>query len=172
MRQKPHNIVLAVTLCATLLLAGWARPQPQKPITEANIRVAIIHRILLFTDWGAAPSPEHNICTVGQDDSIKELRALETIKLQNNTIEIEEYHSGDQKCLAMIVGSDIDLHQAALPEPSLVICNDCEDDQLTAVNLVRINNQIRYDLDIKAASATGVRFRSDVLKWANRVNAP
>jgi hypothetical protein len=171
LRRTAYKIFLRIALCTSVLVAASSYSQPQKPFTEADIRVAIIHRILLFTDWGAIPRADQNICTLGQDDSIKELRALETIQLQNNTpVSIEEYHSGDQQCLAMIIGSDIDFKQTQLPEPSLVICNDCKESQLIAVNLLRINNQIRYDLDIRAASAIGVRFRSDVLKWANKVN--
>lgn len=168
-RQYLLRPLIALALC--LITFGQSHGQPTA--TEADIRVALIHRILLFTSWQNTFTDNAKICTLGDGPSIRSFHALKQIRIQQQReVDIENYDPLEHaSCMALIVDSNFDISTYTLPKASFVICNECDNSDSAAINLVRIDNQIRYNVNQNAALASGVRFRSDVLKWANDVRS-
>jgi hypothetical protein len=147
--------------------------QPSAQAKEADLRAAIIHRILSFTDWPQTEDAQVQICTLGDDDSIRSFKSLKSIKLRNQQeLKIVDYKNRivEATCSALIISK---AHQTKLPDFNFTICNDCSTKKnASTVNLIRVNNQIRYNINLADAAKSGIRFQSDVIKWANKVVKP
>ncbi len=166
----PGSVGIFFVLLGMLVFPTYATADIEA--SEANIRTAFIHRILQYTQWDNANSDTLSLCAVGSEQDFQSLKLLDRRKITSDTeIAVSEYsESVAVECHVVIVGTDKKMDPLLLPNSALLICNGCEiNREKAAVDLIRINDQIRYNVNIQLASQSGVKFRSDVLKWANKV---
>ena len=147
------------------------------PVPEADLRAAMIVGILRFTQLNRNNSNannELNICTLGQAPSVQGIaKSQAPIRIRQQLVRLQPFvaNSSHQDCPVVIVGKEVASQLIlSLHANTLLICDTCDQAIVEpAVNLIRAENRIQFEVDLNSARAAGVTFSSDLLDLARRV---
>lgn len=144
--------------------------------TEARVRAAILFGILRFTYWPDSHSPIDNIriCVSGNSPIAASLSSMPSIpQIGSHKVTIEDLQAdSSQLCHAHIVGN-------TTTEPNtptygaLLICDNCrpEHTQKAAIDLHRVGDVVRFDINIDKLEAHGIELSASVIKLADRCSS-
>lgn len=141
-------------------------------VDEATLRAAIILKIIHQINWPQELGSQINFCTSGDSQSFQKLRGLKgkSITRGNARIAFLTPEQTDDICHVQILGAGATLPKLTDKHPLLVICDDCgpQKDNV-AVELIKDNNHIRFNLNLVEAKKTHIQFKVSLLELAKTV---
>lgn len=160
-----HSFRLALS-AALLGCCGLAHAQ----VNEDTLKAAFVYNFALYTTW---PTPVRDataltVCVPRTSTLAPALRALSGKSVQTRVLtvrEIDVEESGSGCDVRVASGSTA----ASIPrEPGVLTVCDCDDIETSGavVTLVREGSRLRFDVDLDAASASGLSLSSKLLKLA------
>jgi hypothetical protein len=149
-------------------------------VTEDSVRAAYLYRFAGYIDWPPADAARQGftIDVLGSPGTASELRRLlANHSIKNRTAVVREISSlqelGEAQILFLGAGN-ADMIRGLAPHPgvSAVLIVTNEDGALasgSAINFVRIERNIRFEVSLAAAQRWGLRISSELLSVAIRV---
>lgn len=141
--------------------------------SESRVRAAILFGVLRFTYWpeDSAPKEHINLCISGQSNIANSLAAMPSIpQIGSYQVKLIDHKpDSNQACHAHIVGDASD-HTESSEYGALLICDDCDAQtaQNTAINLNRVGDVVRFDINLDKLEEHGVELSASVIKLANK----
>lgn len=170
--RQAHRIAQLTSLLFGCALSVLSYSAPPREASEEDIRAALVHHLLSYSESKYLGNPQTTICSIGHDDKTRlALERLENEPIaKKSKLSVLHYSSDTQKkCHIVIVGPHLKFPLVNIASHPYIICNGCSIENKAAVSLVRLKDKIGYNINLSAAKISGVRFRSDVLKWANKI---
>lgn len=149
---------------------------------ESKLKAAFIYNFAKFVEWPASAANDTTdqpfvIGILGDDRVIKELMAIEDktvkgkklrVKTLSNTKRINGCHvifisASEENNLITILN--------ALKNKDILTVSDINNfiEKGGIIGFVRMENKIRFDINIKAAEKSGLKIRSDLLSLARKI---
>lgn len=156
-------------MTALFACAGHAHAQ----VEEDTLKVAFIYNFALYTTWQAPLRDATNltICVQRTSSLAPALHTLSGKVVQQRMLVVNEIASDN-----VHAGCDVRVVESARArighEPGVLTVCDCgeEDDARGAVvMLVREGSRLRFDIDVTAASASGLSLSSKLLHLARTI---
>jgi hypothetical protein len=184
-RRSPRWQVAAWSLIAYLLLVlvAWSAPSPDvanpPPKPEEAIKAAFLYKFLSFAEWPAgalgAPSSPIVIGVLGADDIADDLRAIvATRRVGQHPLEVRRV--GERVALdgvnVLFIGAGA---AAALPrlapaaqQRSVLLVTDFANalSRGSVINLVVVDDRVRFEVSLEAAERSGLKLSSRMLALA------
>ena len=167
-----RGFLKAVVACSVLVLCSF---QAGNRDTEYKLKAAFIYNFIQYIDWGSlAASNEYVICIVGSSPIEAPLREIAmTRKEGEKKIKICHYKSAEEMsyCHILFISKDADEPLGAIlaktPKGTLTVSEKpgCAREGV-AMNFVIIDNKLKFESNLKALSATGLKASSQLLKLA------
>ncbi|MFL0801246.1 MAG: YfiR family protein [Agarilytica sp.] len=170
--------ILITTLFCGFSVGGHALAGETRPAAEEDrLRAAMVVGILRYTSWNEDFGETLNICLLGENDSFEHLEALQDsrivpYKVINVSRVGDEADSQTSECQVLVAGNptSMEIRDSDFSQPCLLICDKCVSDKIDAsVVLRKVNNRIRFDVDLSKAKTNGVKFRASMLELAATV---
>ncbi|WP_111979083.1 YfiR family protein [Algibacillus agarilyticus] len=165
---SPAQRALIYTLLATLFSVLLSAPVCAKSPDEATLRAAVVLGILRYTQWNEIDTQHNaiNLCFMGGPMSEDVLtRASKKVAVKGKKIKIVEPQK--TACNVIILGQNE--FSQPLPEHSLIVCDNCEVKSGIAINLVKRNNRISFEIFSEQAKQNQISFGSALLELASRI---
>lgn len=144
---------------------------------EVSLRAAVIVGVLRYTQLSlAADKQVINLCGIGEPISAPKLSSVAAdLTVGKRNLAYFTLTSltqvGPQQCDVLIAGSAQDVTQLNYDSvAALTVCDGCEDGlKNTVIELVRIKNKIRFNVNLVLAEHLKVKFSSSLLELANQI---
>jgi hypothetical protein len=172
---------LALAAVAALIPGAYARiaAGQETHITEYQVKAAFLYNFAKFVDWPAAAfggeSAAFNLCVLGGEPFASANQSLAGKTIKGRRVEVRRVTAVSDtetgECHMLFVGAT-DSSEVA---PTLARVNRYtltvgETSDFTrhggVINLTRIDNRIRFEIDRAAGERAGFRFSSQLLKLA------
>ena len=166
------RLLKAVMLCCGLIFCSF---QAGNKDNEYKLKAAFLYNFIQYIDWGnTAPANEYTICIVGTspiDAPLREIAA--TRKDSEKKIKIVHCKSAAEITYAHIlfisknVDEPLDAILAKVPKGTLTVGErpGCAKEG-AAMNFVIIDNKLKFESNLKALNASGLKASSQLLKLA------
>lgn len=167
MRPRLQSFLLAL-IAASLGCCGIAHAQ----VDENTLKAAFVYNFALYTTW---PMPLRDataltVCVRRSSALAPTLRALAGKPVQERALMVREIDDTDKAnigCDVQVAGApDTDRMPHALGVLTICDCNEDHDARGAVVLLVREGTRLRFDVDLGAASASGLSLSSKLLRLA------
>ena len=176
-RRVTTNALLQLVGAAALLILCWsASTYSQTPqiAKEEDIRAVVVHNLLRFSRWEGTSDNQVNICSEGNGAVTQALKNLSSARAGGSGIKytVQENDTRDKnRCDVLVIGPEREVAIKESIGPDFVICNGCEiNRESAAVEVILINKKkIGYNLNINIAAKSGIQFRSEIIRLANKV---
>jgi hypothetical protein len=192
-RVNPNRIlrnvarVVRFTLFSLVGSIGVGDLAGAQEVLESDLRAAVIVGILRFTVWTRknselATGNELTICAFGDAPSAIGLKKVSgPIIIQDQILRFRRPTNEKDLLLCPVVvwgdgnkplgATNISLAELReLGMEALVICDNCNNNMVgAAICLIREGDRIQFDINIEQARLAGVRFSSDLLTLARKV---
>jgi len=160
--------VLLCLLTASSLIS-YAKAD-NRGIDEATLRAAIILKIIHQVNWPYKIGDEINFCGSGGSKSYEKLLSLRGKVISREMARISFVEPFSEKCHVQILGPEKVSQPAVETSPLLVICDECGAERTrSAVELIRDQNHIRFNLNLTEAKRTNIKFKVSLLELAKTV---
>jgi hypothetical protein len=180
--------LLACCVGYLLVLAAWSAPAPdaqEAPPAEHDIKAAFLYKFLSYVEWrpGAFAQPTSPIVigVVGSNDIADTLRALVAGRtVSERPVEVRRMRAAESLdgVHMLFVGSAEasrvpQLAAAARQRGVLVVTeHDGALDDGSAINLIVVDNRVRFEVSLDAVERSGLKVSSRMLTVAVRVRQP
>ena len=174
MLRVTSTLVIGLFL-ASISFADSAEPKSYHE-SEARVRAAILFGILRFTYWPENTSPDDqiNLCVSGTSNIAKTLSAMTSIpNIGSYQVSLTTHDpDADQFCHAHIIG-EANSEPETADFGSLLICDNCDPEHAkkTAINLERVGDVVRFDINLDRLEEHGVELSASVIKLANKCSS-
>lgn len=165
-----------LVLCCLCLIVGSSvislAKADNRGVDEATLRAAIILKIIQQISWPAELGDEINFCGAGGSKSYQKLLTLRGKPIARNMAHISFVDSTSaNSCQIQIIGpNETPDDRNSEIHPLLVICDDCgEKRDFAAVELIKDREHIRFNLNLKEAQKTNIKFKVSLLELAKVV---
>lgn len=173
-------VLLAVAFLSALWLHLWAVPvRAQDPVTrELQIKAAFIYNFAKYAEWpdGAfmTPSSPFVLCVFGTPAITPYLNELNTRLVQEHPIQVT--NGSDPKHPHCHLAYIPELDEASQQSAYKVTASDraltvTDGDGPAAIVIVRGDNAMRFQVNLRYTSDRGVRLSSQLLKLAQSVRS-
>lgn len=179
----PWRLLVVCCLGYLLVLAAWSAPSPggdDMPLQpEQGIKAAFLYKFLGYVEWrpGALADPASPIVVgvLGAGDIAEALRALARGRMVgDHPIEILRVAPGDSlEGLHMLFVGRAESPRVAQLAPAaqqhgVLVVTDFEGalDEGSAINLLVIENRVRFEVSLDATERSGLRLSSRMLAVA------
>jgi hypothetical protein len=155
-------------------------------LPEYSIKAAFLYNFGKFFEQPAASDPKHisdpffNVCILGEDPFGEDINAIKGKPVQSRTIRIIYTQSVEQ--MDVIRKSDLlficrseekhlpKIIEAIKDYPILTVADIKGAAQLgVMINLIRINDSVRFEINLNSAKHVGIKISSQLLKLASSV---
>jgi hypothetical protein len=171
-----HSIVIALLLLLFAPAPGKAAPPP---INEQKVKTAFIYNFSRFTQWPEVefPGGKLSLCIIGIDSLATEIDTLAGKDVQGHTIEVrmvQALNDIDGCHIAYISYSESGNLQTVLDKlrhkPVLTISNlEGFTGNGGIIRLRLVENKVRFDINVDAATQAGLVISSKLLSLATIV---
>ena len=176
-RKSRHPVTLLLYVAAISLTFLSNNCLSQRAAVEADIRAALVHHLLRYSEWPRDNSRKITLCSTGNGDTSSALRKLEQATLPHKVgISVVEHSISDEEtCDVLVIGpeGEVDLSTQkgqASTNHLYIICNDCQlNIPNAAIHLLRVNDRIAYNVNLETANQAGINFNTDLLRFANKL---
>jgi len=177
---KIYRLILIAVICGTI--ASWVHAQPLSS-REHLIKAAFLYNFAKFVDWSPESLPESNtsliLCVLGQDSFGGALESLEgkTVKGRELVVRHTTRLENLDKCHILFISAS---EKKRLPEilksiskMNLLTVSDMKGfaQEGGIINLVKEGSRIRFEINLDAASLSGLIISSNLLKLAKIVRS-
>jgi hypothetical protein len=168
--------LLVATLTASL--APTPGNATDRHTDEASLRAAVVLGILRYTGWSQAVDrqPDISLCTMGEPESAHPLKqAVKKVQVKGKSATVNDLSADQQNaanpCHVVIYGPDArPTGSEDFLKTALTICDGCKSaHHEAAITLVRRQNRIGFEVDLKQANSSGITFSSSLLELAAKV---
>jgi hypothetical protein len=167
--------LVACTLLLSLFFSSFRHPDNE--VTEYKLKAAFIYNFIQYIDWGsAAPagSGEFVIGILGPSPIEQPLREIALTRTEHDKrIAIRHFNSPEEitGCHILFIAKDagypLETILAKTAKGTLTVSERqgyCR--KGTAINFVVVDNKIKFESNLKALSAAGLKASSQLLKLA------
>lgn len=172
-----RQLLLAGTIAVVLLLAGTARAAG-KPALEYQIKASYLYNFLRYVEWppGAPAGGTLPVCVFGKDRFGTALDAIVGESVRGLAIAVRPVSDPGQLdgCRVVFVGAaergrEADILQQLAGRPVLTVGETPGfADRGGVINLIRVKDKIRFEINQQAAERGGLRIGSQLLQLAVR----
>jgi len=169
-------VLMNTLLCFIASATAYADTSTtQAPNPEYELRAAVVIGILRFATQYDHDGTEYPLCLIGAPPSsnkVIEGAGLNISKNRKLTVQAITPDAPTASCAAIVMGPDLTVDQQALiakqaqQNSSILICDDCRDDEFAHVSLRRKDERIVFAVDIALAQQSKVAFSSKLLSLA------
>jgi hypothetical protein len=168
------RIITAIFALLPALSAGPMAYPPQEPDLETNLKAAFLYNFTKYVEWPPDNESQFTIGIVGPSDLEGALREIaKTTTADNKTIVIRRFDKPEDiiACQVLFIS-----HRSRISLPEILA--KTEKGELTVAeqpdaarkgtifNFVRIDDKLKFEVNIKALSFSGLRISSQLLKLA------
>ncbi len=146
---------------------------------EANLRAAVIIGILRFTQFDRLieNTPSFKLCLVAKPLSSKKiLQYADKVQIKKKSINVYQITKPqdikEKSCSVVIFGqdtSDVWFQEKQSSGHFLSICDNCSFSSNTAINLIRRNKRIGFEIQLRPAKQNKIIFSSSLLELAANI---
>jgi uncharacterized protein DUF4154 len=182
-RRAPWRFAFWCCLAYALVIAAWSAPSPTSSDTpaqsEQSIKAAFLYKFLSYVDWRAgafaAPASPIVIAVMGAEDIAD---ALDVVaggrKVGEHPVEIRRVRPNDplEGVHMLFVGREHSTRTrqmaAVAQRRGVLLVTDYEGalDDGSAINLVVVENRVRFEVSLDAAERSGLKLSSRMLSVA------
>ncbi|WP_159084250.1 YfiR family protein [Saccharobesus litoralis] len=142
---------------------------------EASLRAAVVLGILRFTEWQPPidSSKPITICFLGDVQSKDKLvQASSRVTVKGHAVDTKNVISLPQTdvCSVLIIGDEWSGQYPTGVGSQLTVCDSCRFGNQTAINLVKRNQRIGFEINMPYVQANNISFSSSLLELASRIN--
>jgi len=173
MLKKLLSLILLLT--ASFSYAGNGLQQPRTEAEEYALKAAFVYNFTKFIDWNASNNGDEFIIGVmGYSPILKYLADIaQTKSVNGKKIVIKQYYKPDEIkfCHVLFIPEQTSYPlNTILSKVSKGTLTISEEDGFaalgTALNFVLINNKLKFEANMKAVDAAGLKASSDLLRLA------
>ena len=168
------RVLRLIVIAVALLAPGAARAE-----FEHEVKAAFLLRFLSYVEWPETAFPGNGapivVGVLGADEVEVALSAMVAGRTaQGRAIEVRRLNGGDPpKNLHMLFvgsGADVELSRLAR-QPGLLVVSDVKGslDHGAMISLVRVGNNVRFQVALEAAERSGLRISSRMLAVAQLI---
>jgi len=168
------RVLRPLVIAVAFLASGAARAE-----FEHEVKAAFLFRFLAYVEWPETAFPNTNapivVGVLGADEVQAALSAMVAGRsAQGRAIEVRRLNEGEPSkgCHMLFVGSgaDVDLSRLAR-QPGLLVVSDVKGsiDNGAMISLVRVGNNVRFQVAPEAAERSGLRISSRMLAVAQLI---
>jgi hypothetical protein len=172
--------IILFFLTGILLAVNAAFYMPQQSNEEEyNLKAAFIYRFTDYVDWGTINDGDFTIAILGESAITAPLKEIEKDKkIKNKSIDVKEYHDINDvgQCEVLFVSKNysggIESVLSKIDgKPVLIITEQKGDGEKGAhINFLVLEDKLRFEINLKAVTKTGLRISSQLLQHAILVN--
>ena len=153
----------------------------EKDFPEAKIKAAYLYNFLRFIEWPEDVKTINHICIVGHNGEFKSaVNSLRALSIDEQPILIKEFSEGLNlqglaSCKIIFVTSRASHRQKMITNimknKSILTVGESRGfaDQGGIINFVKINDKIRFEINLSVANKAGIRIPAKILRIATRV---
>ena len=160
-------------------LAGAALPAPTwaGDLSESQVKAAFLYNFARFTEWPPARSGAFDICILGSDPFGAALAPYEGRIVAGREVRLRRRIGVDEaaSCSILYVASSearrlVPILRAVAGMPVLTVSDiDGFADAGGMIELLAVDDRIRFDVNLDSAGLTHLRFNANMLQAARRV---
>jgi hypothetical protein len=167
------GILLAVT-------SAFYIPQ-QSDQEEYNLKAAFIYRFTDYVDWGTINDENFTIEILGESAITAPLKEIvKDKKIKNKSVDVKEYHDINDigQCEVLFISKtysgSIESVLSKIGDKAVLIITEQKGDaeKGTHINFLISENKLRFEINLKAITKTGLHISSQLLQHAILVNTP
>jgi hypothetical protein len=176
---RRRKALLLLALAWVGLTGAGAAP---KRVAEVGLKSAFLYKFTLFTDWnGALGSPDApiSICVMGRDDIADYLQeAVQNRTAHSRPIAVRRPRGTVEAdgCHVLFIGWSepnlVDRALASLADRPILTVGELEGfaERGGMINIVKRDNRLRLEINLRAVESSGLRLSSQLLKLAKLVD--
>jgi hypothetical protein len=181
----PWRLIALCLLGYLLVITAWSAPAPvpdDAPQPEYGIKAAFLYKFLGYVEWrpGAFAQPASPIVigVIGDNDIADSLRTITAGRTAGGRpVEVRRMRIGDSldDVHMLFVGraesSRVAQLASAARQRGVLLVTDFEGalDQGSAINLLLLQNRVRFEVSLDAADKSGLKLSSRLLAVASSV---
>jgi hypothetical protein len=181
----PWQLVAVCLLGYLLVITAWSAPAPvpdEAPQPEYGIKAAFLYKFLSYVEWrpGAFAQPASPIVigVIGANDIADSLRTIVAGRTAGDRpVEVRRMRVGDplDDVHMLFVGraesSRLAQIVSAARQRGVLLVTDFEGalDEGSAINLLLLQNRVRFEVSLDAAEKSGLKLSSRLLAVATSV---
>jgi hypothetical protein len=181
----PWQLVAVCLLGYLLVITAWSAPAPvpdEAPQPEYGIKAAFLYKFLSYVEWrpGAFAQPASPIVigVIGANDIADSLRTITAGRTAGDRpVEVRRMRIGDSldDVHLLFVGraesSRVAQIAPAARQRGVLLVTDFEGalDEGSAINLLVLQNRVRFEVSLDAAEKSGLKLSSRLLAVASSV---
>jgi hypothetical protein len=183
--RMPWRLMSAALLGYLLVIAAWSAPSATSddaPQPEYGIKAAFLYKFLSYVEWRAGtfaqPTSAIVIGVVGASDIADSLRTITTGRTAGDRpVEVRRLRAGDAlDDVHMLFVGRAEASRVAQLAPvararGMLLVTDFEGglDEGSAINLLVLQNRVRFEVSLDAAEKSGLKLSSRMLAVASSV---
>jgi hypothetical protein len=145
-------------------------------VSDAQVKAMFIYNFLKYIEWPIESSTGNiKICVIGAEDIAGELEVLAAKKKFNNrSIDVTEFNNKDRFHIIVLANNKQDylntISKLEHLKNTLIITNEWKSvGKSAAINFLRIDQKVRFDLNITAAKAAQLHISDQLTSLAHSV---
>jgi hypothetical protein len=144
--------------------------------TEYNVKAMFVLNFMKYIEWPTEPVDSFRIGIVGESEIYQSLINMTSHRMEQNKISINKILPGDTRKYQIIILSKSenkridDLSKKFQAKGVLLISEEYNSSNYAAINLLNINNKIRFEINNSQAKIGAIKISSKLSEFAVTVN--
>lgn len=162
---------------ATLIIWGvifgllWpAQSHGGKPVSEADLRAAMIYNIAKFVTWPSTPAGNTlDLCVVGAEGEFESFNQIQNKKIGNTGLQVHAHNKSDSLIACEIIYYAEPELTHAVPGALTVSDHPSFIDENGIVAIHRVGNKLVFSVNRENAETANIKISSKLLQLAETV---
>ena len=170
---KTTQNVLRLFCLMVLFIVVSAHSFAESESNEYNIKAMFVLNFMKYVEWPPESiSDKFKIGVVGESNIYQSLQSLVANRKESSKIQIYKANTDSNEAyqILIITRSENDkierMSKKYLGKGVLIISEDCKNNNYSSINLVNINNKIRFEINISQSKLGGIKISSKLSDMA------
>lgn len=173
---KTTQNVLRLFFLIVLFIVVSTQSFAESDSNEYNIKAMFVLNFMKYVEWPPESiSDKFKIGVIGESNIYQALHSLVANRNENSKIQIYKVNTdlNEEYQILIITRSENDkiesLSKKYIGKGVLIISEDCKNNNYASINLVNINNKIRFEINTSQTKLGGIKISSKLSEMAIRV---